>query len=637
MKPLLPPIKRILLQVLLLLLVYAASRSMFSLINLHHFKGLTLKGFLDIAFHALRYDLSAITVVNGPYILLFLLPLPLWRMPRYQALLQYLFVVLNAVVLLFEISDWAYYPYNFKRATADVLNMVSRKGDFWSLLPRFVIDYWFVPVGWILITWLLARGNKWIVRRTPLDRKPEFPMWWIIPFWQTVRLVLVAGLAVIAIRGGTQYVPIGIRNAVQVTDSRYVPVLLNTPFSIINSFSNSRLEAPHYFDDSMLSHYVQPLKQYGGRPFRPRNVVVIILESYSKEFTKLGGGKSYTPFLDSLMDQSLVCTQAYANALHSAEGIPAVLSGLPSLMDESITTSVYGANKITALPNLLKPKGYSSAFYHGGTNGTMSFDVYTAGAGFDKYYGRYEYNNEKDYDGNWGIWDEPFFQYFARGLSSMRQPFVASIFSLSSHPPYKVPQQYEAVLPKGSLKMHTCVAYTDMALRKFFATASTMPWFRNTLFVITPDHCSPESSGGYYESPNGHYAIPLVFYAPGDSTLRGTYTGIAQQIDILPSVIDYLGYDRPFFAFGNSIFRPVDRPAVVNYINSTYQYLSRDYLLTTKDTMASGLYAYPADSACRDNILAQNKALVRDSLLPVLKAWIQAYRSAVVNNQLMVD
>lgn len=637
MKPLLPPIKRLLLQVLLLLLVYAISRSVFTLVNLHHFKGLSLGGYLEIAFYALRYDISAIAVVNAVYIFLLLLPLPLWRMPRYQRFLQYLFVLLNAVVLLFEVSDWAYYPFNFKRATADVLNMVSRKGDFWLLLPRFVVDYWFVPLGWLLLLWLIIRGNRQIVKHTPLNEKPEFSMWWIMPFWQTVRLVLVAGMMVIAIRGGTQYVPIGIRNAVQATNSRYVPVLLNTPFSIINSFSNSRLEEPNWFPPDQLVRYVNPVKQYGGKTFRPRNVVVVILESYSKEFTKLGGGTSYTPFLDSLMDRSLLCTRAYANALHSAEGVPAVLSGLPSLMDESITTSVYGANKITALPQLLKPRGYSSAFYHGGTNGTMSFDVYTAGAGFDKYYGRYEYNNEKHYDGNWGIWDEPFLQYFAKGLSEMKQPFVASVFSLSSHPPYKVPAQYASVLPKGTMKMHACVAYTDMALRKFFATASAMPWYSNTLFVITPDHCAPESSGGYYESPNGRYAIPMLFYAPGDSNLRGTNDRITQQIDILPSVMDYLGYERPFFAMGNSIFRDDPRPAVVNYLNNAYQYLGRDYLLTTTDINPAGLYAYPADSACLHNLLPQKNRLVQDSLLPFLKAYIQTYRAAVIRNQLSVE
>lgn len=637
MKPILPPVKRLIFQVLLLLLIYSISRCVFTLINLHHFKGLSLPGFLKIAFFSLRYDVSAIAVLNVLYILLLLLPLPLWRMTRYQKFLQYLFVTVNAVALLFEVSDWAYYPYNFKRATADVLNMVSRQGDFWSLLPRFLVDYWFAPVGWLLLVLLLVRGNRFIARKTPLASTPDLSMGWIIAFWQTVRLVFVAGLTVLAIRGGAQYVPIGIRNAVQVADSKYAPVVLNTPFSIINSLSTSRLEEPHYFSEAELAQYIQPLKQYKGKHFRPLNVVVIILESYSKEFTRLGPGPSYTPFLDSLMGEGLVCTQAYANALHSAEGVPAVLSGLPSLMDESITTSVYGANKVTALPGLLKGRGYTSAFYHGGTNGTMSFDVYTAAAGFDHYFGRSEYANEKDYDGNWGIWDEPFLQYFARGLSGMKQPFMASVFTLSSHPPYKVPPAYENSLPQGTLQIHRCAAYTDRALKRFFETASRSAWYRNTLFVITPDHCSPESSGGFYESPNGRYAIPLLFFAPGDSSLKGEKKEIVQQIDILPSVLDYLGYEQRFFAFGHSIFRDHPRPAVVNYINNTYQYLSDRYLLTTTEITPTGLYAYPADSACRNNLLPQQARTAQDSMLPFLKAYIQAYRSALIHNRLSAE
>src|SRR5690606_24672345 len=114
-----------------------------------------------------------------------------------------------------------------------------------------------------------------------------------------------------------------------------------------------------------------------GKPFQDKNVVFIILESFSKEYTGLGGRTSYTPFLDSLMQHSFVCTNAYANALQSAKGIPAIISGVPSLMDEPITTSAYGTNKLTSLPALLRNKGYQTAFYHGGTNGTMGFDIYT--------------------------------------------------------------------------------------------------------------------------------------------------------------------------------------------------------------------------------------------------------------------
>jgi len=634
MRSYLIPVKRILLQLLLLLSCYFVSRCAFALINHAHFEGLTLGGFLNICFHALRYDISALLAINALYIVLLLLPLPLWKIPKWEPITQWIFILTNTFALMFEVSDWAYFKFNLKRSTADVLNMVSRKGDFLVLLPRFILDYWYVPLCFIVLLWLFIKINNKIRRATPLvDRLYNIK----VALGQLAILIVTAGLCLIGIRGGLQYVPIGVRNAVQATDPKFVPLVINTPFSIINTFENDALEDVHYFPSSELPKYFNATKEYTDNgSFKPKNVVVIIVESLSKEFTRLGEGKSYTPFIDSLMDEGLVCTQAYANALHSAEGIPAVVAGLPSLMDEPISTSIYSTEHITSLPNTLKTMGYSSAFYHGGTNGTMSFDVFCADAGFDKYFGRTEYHDEDDYDGNWGIWDEPFLQYFADGLGKMKPPFFATVFTLSSHPPYKLPPQYETVIPADSFPMHRSIAYTDIALRKFFEKAAHEPWYKNTLFVLTADHCSPVAAHSYYEANMGAYAIPIVYYAPGDSTLKGNYDKLTQQIDILPSVLNYLGYTKPFFAFGKSIFNKKADRFTVNYINGSYQVVRNNYLLQSVYTQPRALFSFPADSLCRNNLKDVKKDEAKQ-MLDYLKAFIQVYHSSVIHNQLWLE
>lgn len=226
----LPPLKRIFLQLSLLLCCYFISRCAFTLINLNHFEKLSLTRFLYISFFALRYDISALLAVNSIYILLLLLPLPMWLLPKWEAITQWFFIIINSIALLFEISDWAYFPYNFKRATADVLNMVSRKGDFWTLLPRFIIDYWYVPLAAILFIWFLIWSNHRIRVVAPLYKKVKYNF--LTTLAQTIVLGLVIGLCIVGIRGGFQYIPIGIRNAVQVTDPIYTPIVINTPFSI---------------------------------------------------------------------------------------------------------------------------------------------------------------------------------------------------------------------------------------------------------------------------------------------------------------------------------------------------------------------------------------------------------------------
>jgi phosphoglycerol transferase MdoB-like AlkP superfamily enzyme len=337
------------------------------------------------------------------------------------------------------------------------------------------------------------------------------------------------------------------------------------------------------------------------------------------------------------MGAGLNCTQGYANGLHSAEGIPAVTAGIPTLMPEAFSTSIYGTNAITTLPNLLKAKGYSTAFFHGGTNGTMSFDIFSAAAGYAQYFGRTEYGNDADYDGAWGIPDGPFLQYFAGSLGRLKSPFCASVFTLSSHPPYTLPSSYKTPLPPNTSAVHKAVAYTDDALRRFFETAATAPWYSNTLFVITADHASPDNFTSHYSSGIGEYAIPLVLYAPGDAGLRGTLDAPVQQIDIMPSVLNYLGYDRPFFAFGKSLFDSSAQRFVVTENNGAYQWIDGSgYVLRATESRATGLFRFPADSSLQQNILPQSRA-AGDSVMRRLKAFVQVYRNALIQNKMRYE
>src|SRR5690606_8998342 len=124
-------------------------------------------------------------------------------------------------------------------------------------------------------------------------------------------------------------------------------------------------------------------------------------------------------------------------------------------------------------------------------------------------------------------------------LNSLRQPFVSGLFSLSSHHPFRLPPDY---IPSGVVDhpFLESMRYTDYSLKYFFEIAKRQAWYKNTLFVITSDHTSLTSNhSGTYSTSLGKYRIPLIIFKP-DSDLKGVNSRVVQQLDIVPSILDFL-------------------------------------------------------------------------------------------------
>ncbi len=618
-----------------LLLLYSIARLFFYFLNQSLFELNTTQSLVQLMLYGIRYDVSIICILNLPLFIFLLIPFKILSQKFKEKIQAVLFVGINGVAFLFEMADWFYFPYNHKRATAEVLDLITRKGDFINLLPAFFKMYWYLFVVAVVLFFLLFKMYKTISKRSKKmfsEREIQTSF-----FSQSIIFFLAIGLSIVGIRGGIQLVPINIRNVISVTENRNTPIILNTPFSIAFTIGGERAERLDFMPENEAQKITNPIKTYHSDGFLNKNVVVIILESFSKEFTSLSGKKSYTPFLDSLMGVSVNFTNAYANALHSSSAIPAILAGIPAVTEPSFSTSVYANNKINSIASLLKPKGYTTAFFHGGTNGSMSFDVFTANAGYDYYLGRKEYANDKDYDGNWGIWDEPFFQYFNNKIKELPQPFHAAFFSLSSHHPYKLPKEYKDKFNDGALPIHNVVRYTDNALRLFFKAAQKEEWFNNTIFVITADHCSPLGSEHFYYAQSGRYQIPLLVYTPGDIQAQNN-NRLVQQIDILPTVMQMLEYEKPFFSLGNSIWDTTSNPYVINRNSNNYSWLQNGLMLQYRDAQNIATYVYPQDSTEQYNIIGNKEY---DSLLKVSDKYYKAFRqtinNALIDNRMTVE
>lgn len=567
---------------LIRLLFFSANRNQFSQVNGFEY--------LRLMFHSLRFDLSVLLTINILVIAILMLPVKVVSKKIIQSILLIVFIGSNLFVFLFDLADIGYYPYVRKRMTWDVFDLIGRKSDFVNLLPSYAIRFWYVFVFIILLFGLFIYSARRIWRITESQQlKSSFKSWLI---WLGFLLV-----GIIGIRGGLQLKPILINNALLVASNEHAPLVYSSAFSILHSIEETNLHEIAWVDPPIVDSLFNPNKTMGSpSTFQKKNVVVLVLESFGKLYTGLGGRTSYTPFLDSLCNHSLYCSKAYANASTSAMGIPAVLAGIPAFYNEAFTTSPYGRNKIDAIGNLLLQQGYHTSFFHGGTNGTMNFHVFAKNAGFETYFGRNEYPNQNDYDGTWGIYDDKFLSFFADKLNHEKQPFASTVFTLSSHEPFALPKDHPKFL--DSLQdIRKGIAYTDYALRLFFEKVKQQSWYSNTLFVITADHAymACHDDAWYYNQGLGLFSIPIIYFDPGNPKLNGNYSKYTQQIDILPSIMDYLKYPTSFFAFGNSIFSNQE-PFVWNTLNGQDVFEFQNKLLVTNQSGITGIFDLTIDS-----------------------------------------
>ena len=627
---------------LIVFLLYAFCRILFYLFNPELFPTINFFSFLWIMFNGMRFDLSAIFFLNLPVLLLVIVPFGFRKEVNYQKIVFWMFLALNIIGLMANTADIIYYRFTLRRISFDIFNYLALGGgnDVFSLLPRFILDFWFIPIIWIALSLILV----WVSSIFKVSK--QFAYQRTISYFsgQIGMAVLWLGFAILCMRGGLQYKPISPINASAVSGPEDAPVVLNTPFTLLKSFEGTGLKKVNYYSQDKLNQIFNPEQHFPINPsdtnaFRKMNVVVLILESFSAEHTgvfnkdiKNPSYPGFTPFLDSLIEHSLAF-KGFSNGKQSIEGIPAVLTSIPNLLHGNFITSEYSNDKINSLASLLKEKGYTTAFFHGGTNGTMGFNQFAKAVGYSTYYGRSEYNNEADYDGRWGIWDEKFLQFTDKKLNTFKQPFLASIFTLSSHHPYSIPIQYKGKFRKGNLPIQEAVMYADFSLRKFFKTASTMPWYKNTLFVISADHTS-ESWMPQYQTRVGEFRIPIVFFSPG-SNLSGIKDKVVQQTDILPSVLDYLHYKGKFVAFGRSVFDTTATRFNVTFLNDSYQIIQGDWAMQFSGNSVEAIYNYKKDPLLKQNLMVVEQKKTKE-METFLKAVIQQYNNRMINNKLTV-
>lgn len=648
------PILSLLWNLLVVYVMFMVCRVIFVLANWTIYSGtLTWGHTLELFGAGLIFDTSAILYTNALVSVMMLFPLHWKEKQGYYKIVRWIYVICNSVAIYANLIDCVYFPFTGKRTTTSVFAEFSHEGagNMAKIFAEQFLANWYLVVVAALISWLL-----WQLFRPVPSKVSSFstrlPVYYIT---QVVVMLLAIPLVVAGMRGGftTAVRPITISNANQYADRpAETGIILNTPFSIYRTLSKKPMLVPDYMSEQEATALFSPLHTPNDTAaFKPMNVVVFILESFSKQHfgyynrtLRNGTYKGFTPFLDSLITHHALTWQySYANGRKSIEGMPSTLSSLPNYVEPLFLTPA-SLNRMSGIARELgEQKGYVTAFFHGAQNNSMGFQAFAHATGFQRYYGRTEYNQDpkrngdEDFDGTWAIFDEEFLQFFADRMTEMQQPFMTAVFTASSHTPYSMPERYKNVFPKGEEALQESIAYSDHALKLFFETARKKAWFKNTLFVITADHTSRQIDP-FYKTSLGYYTVPIILYAPGDESLHGYDTErVVEQTDIMPTVLSYLHYDKPYIAFGKDMLHTQpEETFALHWVpeSNGYEFVKGDYVIEFDGEQVTAAYRYRTDSLLNHNVKTTMPAGTLQQMTLQAKSVIQQYMQRMNNDQL---
>ena len=288
-------------------------------------------------------------------------------------------------------------------------------------------------------------------------------------------------------------------------------------------------------------------------PEKHLNVVLISVESLSGDYLGTFGNKEgLTPFLDSLVDKSIFFDNLYANGTRTVRGLEALSLSVPPTPGDSLVREHDNEN-LFSLASIFNDRGYVSEFVYGGYGYFDNMNYFFSHNGYktvDR--GAIPKDMPIHSQNVWGVSDE---DLYTLALSQMDQvhaegkPFFLHIMTTSNHRPYTYPAdrvKFQAPSRQGA------VAYTDWSIEDFIKRAREKPYFDDTVFVITADHCA--SSAGKTSIPINRYHIPLWIYAPKQFKPERV-DALMGQLDIPPTLLGLLDFSYRSRFFGQDVFQ----------------------------------------------------------------------------------
>lgn len=468
----------------------------------------------------------------------------------------------------------------------------------------------------IITFFAISAFNKWVYPK--LKQQRSF-------IASLIHMILLPITFIWGIRGGLQPIPIQEADVYYSKNNFLNLVAVNSAWNL-----GSSIDKNHYFKNtnpfvfmsfSEAKSLVDSLYKVEKdttiqilKTIKKPNIVVLLLESWSADcIHSLGGYDSITPNFDSLAHNGILFTNAVGSGTLSDQGISAILSGQPALPEVIVVNQPDKFVKLPSISGDLKKEGYNTLFMFGGQLNygnikayimTKDFDEVLEGADFSKKIPR----------GRLGIHDEYMLNIFADKLNSQKQPFFSMAFTLSSHSPFDMPYKEKFNWGGDAKKYINSVAYTDSCLGLFFKKVKTMPFYKNTLFVLISDH-SHNSPKQWHPFAKEYRRIAMLLYGePIKKEYRGyRFNDYCSQTDLALTLLKQLKFKHSNYKWSKNLFNPYSKSFAYYAYDIGFGYITNDNNYYSYSHNSNNHYIFYKFSNQTDsiNIIKQGQAYIQ--------------------------
>lgn len=343
---------------------------------------------------------------------------------------------------------------------------------------------------------------------------------------------------------------------------------------IIEQVQESMNVKPADFSDDNLPSYAFHEASYQGKP---KNIVILLLESHGARYVSELGGLDLSPNLDALMNEGWAFTRLYATGTRSVRGIEALTSGFLPTPSRSTVKLNKSQHNFFTIAHLLKTRGYHTQFVYGGESHFDNMKSFFLGNGFTDIQDLPTFSNPQ-FVGSWGASDQDLFKHAHKNferLNKENKPFFSLVFSSSNHSPFEYPdntiEQYNA--PKQTVE--NAVKYADFALGEFIAAAKKSEYWDNTVFIVIADHDA--RSYGSQAIPVSHFHIPGIIFGKGIPSKKDPR--LTSQLDIPPTLLSLAGISSKNPMVGHDLTQdiPFDKQRAMMQRDRTFAWMNAKY------------------------------------------------------------